>query len=211
MRTLATLGLLGLLGLPAHALVIEEPGIYYACPNGKRWDAVAACLGKHGRPAIVKEAPGAKLVRLDQSENGVWVDGGVYLYVEYKQQWKIAGSFFGRGSSYELQKLEPMTSGKASGYRFDIALATPLSVMVDGLTVQRGIRRAYQTMFCHGQNQYCAQAIRSCEVLVHGGAYWTFRGAMTIDGNQVTIAGDRSHAGSHCTQPERVFLGWPSS
>jgi hypothetical protein len=201
-----------LVAAPAAAerrLVIEEPGMYYACPKGKSWDDVRKCLDKQGRPAIVKQTGNAKLVRLDQLENGTWVDGGVYLYVEYQKRWKIAGSFFGRGTDYELGKLEPLTVGKHTGYRIELAQASPLYVQLDGLTTQRATRRVYQTMFCSAQGSYCMQATRVCEVLVHGGAYWTFRGAMKLEGNEVTIRGDRKNAGPFCAQAERVYLGWP--
>ena len=205
------LALLVLLAVPAHALVIEDPGMYYACPQGKTWDAVKQCLDKQGRPAIVRTVDGAKLVRLDQLENGAWVDGGVYLYVEIKKQWKIAGSFFGRGTDYDLQKLEALTIGKHTGFRFEIAQASPLYIQLDGLTTQRATRRVYQTMFCSPNSQYCTQAMRTCEVLVHGGAYWTFRGDLKINGNEVSVTGDRKYAGPFCAQAERVYLGWPQT
>ena len=203
--------LLALLVSPAAAewLVIEEPGMYYACPAAKTWDDVTKCLKKHGRPALVKQLAGAKLVRLDQQESAQWVDGGLYLYVEYKGQWKIAGAFFGRGTDYELLDLRPLTIGKTTGFRFDIGQASMLYVQLDGLTTQAATRRAYQTMFCSPTNNYCTQAVRTCEVLVRGRAYWTFRGAMTVNGNEVTIAGDRRNAGPFCSQAERVYLGWP--
>src|SRR5688572_14163365 len=100
MRWLCVLAL-----LPSAAsarLVIEEPGMYYQCPGGKKWDDVAKCLKKHGRPEVVRSLLGAKLVRLDQRESSQWVDGGIYLYVERKGEWKINGTFFGRGTDYEL-------------------------------------------------------------------------------------------------------------
>jgi hypothetical protein len=193
----------------AKRLVIEEPGMYYACPSGKTWDAVKTCLEKHGRPAVVKQIAGARLVRLDQQESGKWVDGGVYLYVETKKEWKVAGGFFGRGTEYELLDFQPLTIGKHTGYRIDIGQASPLWVQLDGITTQVATRRAYQTMFCSPNNNYCTQTVRTCEVLVRGKAYWAFRGAMKLNGNEVTIAGDRRLAGPFCAQSERVFLGWP--
>lgn len=195
----------------AERLVIEEPGMYYACPTGKTWDEVDKCLKKHGRPAIVKQLAGAKLVRLDQHEDGTWVDGGVYLYLEHTRAWRISGSFFGRGSDYEFVDFKPLTVGNHTGYRIDIAQAWPLYVQLDGLTTQRAIRRAYHTLFCSPHASQCQQAVRSCEVLVRGYAYWTFRGQLQIHGTDVTIVGDRRIAGPYCTQAERVNLGWPQT
>jgi hypothetical protein len=195
----------------AADFVVEEPGMYYACPSGKKWDDVKKCLDKQGRPVILKELAGAKLVRLDQKEGALWVDGGVYLYVDTKREWKIAGSFFGRGTDYELVDVRPLSVGKHAGFRIDIAQASPLYVQLDGLTSQLATRRAYQTLFCSPAASYCAQAIRSCEVLVRGHAYWTFRGDMKLNGNEITIAGDRRLAGPFCSQTERVLLGWPQT
>lgn len=208
MRWLLVLLLLPMASI-ADALVIEEPGMYYACPKGKQWSDVQRCLAKQGRPAIVKQLAGAKLVRLDQQENGQWVDGGVYLYVEWKGEWKIAGSFFGRGTEYELLDFQTLTIGKTTGYRFDVAQASPLWVQLDGLTTTPATRRAYQTMFCSPTTNYCTQALKTCEVLVRGRAYWAFRGALTLTGNEVRVAGDRRIAGPFCSQAERVYLGWP--
>ena len=41
--------------------------------------------------------------------------------------------------------------------------------------------------------------------------YWAFRGAMKLNGNEITIAGDRRLAGPFCAQSEKVFLGWPQT
>ena len=192
-------------------LVIDEPAMYYACPKGKSWEDVRRCLAGQGRPAVVKqiEIEGAKLVRLDQLENGQWVDGGVYLYAERKGEWAIAGSFFGRGTAYEMLQLERMTIGKQVGVRVEIAQASPMFVQLDGLTIRRAVRRAYQTMFCSARGDACTQVTRSCEVLVRGAAYWMFRGELKLEGQEVVVSGDRRLAGPFCVQAERVYLGWP--
>jgi len=203
--------LIALLATPAWAdFVVEEPGMYYACPKGKTWDDVKKCLEKNGRPLVIKQLAGAKIVRLDQLENGKWFDAGIYIYVEQAKQWKIAGSFFGRGTEYELLDFKPLTIFNHTGYRLDIGQATPLYVQLDGLTTRPATRRTYSTLFCSPNNKYCTQATRLCEVLVYGKAYWTFRGDMKINGNEVTITGDRKIAGPFCGQAERVFLGWMS-
>jgi len=184
--------------------------MYYACPNGKTWAVVEKCLKGQGRPVLVKELAGAKLVRLDQQENNLWVDAGVYLYVETpKHEWKISGGFFGRGTEYELTDLKPHTVGKHTGFRIEIAQASPLFVQLDGLTTRPATRRVYQTLYCSPSRNYCTQVVKSCEVLVHGHAYWTFRGTPAQQGDQIVIAGDRKLAGPYCTQAERVHLGWP--
>ncbi len=202
-----------LLAVPAHAkeLVIEEPSQYYVCPKGKTWDEVAKCLRQHGRPEIVRTLAGAKLVRLDQRDGDKWVDTGLYLYVAQKTGWAAAGNFQGGGTDYELLDLAPLTIGKHTGYRLDIGQATPLYVQLDGVTTSLALRRGTYTLLCNGIDGTCLFVTRNCEVLVHGNAYWTFRGAMTIDGNEVKVAGDRGYAGPFCSQAERVFLGWPQT
>jgi hypothetical protein len=194
---------------PGAAFVVEEPGMYYACPGGKTWATVQSCLEKQGRLAILKQLEGAKLVRLDQQENGQWVDAGVYLYVEQARSWKVNGGFFGRGSDYELLDFTALTIGKSTGYRIDIGQASQVGIQLDGVTTQLATRRIYQTMFCGPSTRYCTIAVKSCEVLVRGRAYWTFRGSLRVDGNEVTIAGDRRLSGPFCRQPEKQMLGWP--
>ena len=193
----------------AEMLVIEEPGMYYACPSGKTWAAVEKCLKGQGRPIVIKEMHGAKLVRLDQLENNVWVDAGIYLYAEVKSQWKIAGGFFGRGTEYELTDFKTHAVGTHTGWRIEIAQASPLFVQLDGLTTRAATRRAYQTLYCSPTRNYCTQVVKSCEVLVNGHAYWTFRGTSAQEGDQIVITGDRKLAGPYCAQAERVYLGWP--
>jgi len=193
----------------ADAIVIEEPGMYYACPKGKTWDEVAKCLRSQGRFEIKKTLTGAKLLFLEQKEGDVWVDAGLYLYTETKAGWQIAGMFQGRGTDYELMDFKTMSVGKHNGYRIDLGQATPLYVQLDGLTTQSALRRSQHAMFCGGQYNTCTFVTTWCEVLVRGQAYWAFRGAMTIAGNAVPIAGDRQYAGPFCSQAERVFLGWP--
>ena len=212
MRWLVALLLLVPAVARAEAFVAdEEPGLYHLCPRGKTWDDVAKCIAKQGKLAVTRAIQGAKLVRLDQQEDGKeWVDAGVYLYVERQGAWKIAGAFFGRGTDYELIDLRPLVVGTHSGFQIEIGQTTQMWVQLDGITPSRALRRTMQTLYCGGHSNWCAHTIRSCEVLVHGGAYWTFRGSHTIqNNNEVAIVGDRRLAGPFCTQAERVFLGWP--
>jgi hypothetical protein len=209
MRSLVVVAASVLVPSVAHALVIEEPGIYYQCPKGKTWDDVNKCLERHGRPAIVRTLQGAKLVRLDQRENEKWVDGGVYLYIEKNREWKIAGAFFGRGTDYDFLDFKTITIGKHTGHRIDIGQATPLWVQIDGVTSTYALRRSTLSMFCGGIANSCLHLTRSCEVLVRGKAFWAFRGDVQIEGNEVRVPGDRRAAGPFCAQAEKVFLGWP--
>src|SRR5687767_6138574 len=108
----AAIVLFGVLPARAEMLVIEEErGVAYVCRSGKKWDGVAKCLHKQGRPDVIKKIAGAKIVRLDQLEGQTWVDGGVYLYVEKKDGWMVAGTFFGRGTEYELTDFKTMLVG----------------------------------------------------------------------------------------------------
>jgi len=78
------------------------------------WDDVTKCLKKHGRPALVKQLVARSSCASTNREHAV-VDGGLYLYVEYKGQWKIAGAFFGRGTDYELLDFKPLTIARRPG------------------------------------------------------------------------------------------------
>jgi hypothetical protein len=190
-------------------VVDDEIGLYRACPTGKDWPAIEKCIAGQGHLTVLRKLTGAILIRLDQLEGKQWVDAGIYLYTEQKTAWRISGSFFGRGTEYEILHFAPFTAGTARGFRIDIGQASSLWVQLDGVTTLPATRRAYQTMFCSAANQNCLQVTESCEVLVRGHAYWTLRGDIRVAGNEVTIAGDRKLAGPFCMQAERAFLGWP--
>lgn len=210
MRALFVLVLL-VLAAPAEAnmFVVVDLGMYHACPRGKDWSEVKACLEKQGHLTVLRQLAGAMLVRLDQLEGKQWVDAGVYLYTEHRNQWRISGSFFGRGTDYEVLHFKPFTAGTARGFRIDIGQASNLWVQLDGVTTIPATRRAYQSMFCSPVNQSCVQITHACEVLVRGKAYWTLHANIQVKGNDVTVAGDRKIAGPFCAQAEKVFLGWP--
>jgi hypothetical protein len=192
----------------ARRLVISDPPMVRKCPKGKTWNEVVTCLGKHYQPKVTKEVKGAKLVTLFQKAgDGKLIDSGVLLYIERNGAWQIGGRFETYGGEYTVFGLAPITIGKASGFKLDIGQATPISVMVETTPVP-ALQRMHRTMFCNGDSYSCPEATTSCDVSVDGGTWYLFRGTLTYEDNQVSVAGDRERAGPYCNVSPKVYLGW---
>jgi len=195
----------------ARKIVISEPPIVRACPGGASWSAVETCLGKQGTMSIVKTLPKAKLVRLLQSDgSNKKYDAGVYLYVEQaKGAWRMGGMY--DGSPYTVIDLLPLTIGKHDGYRLDIGQFQRSSISIDGVTSVAVILSTRRTLFCAGDRYGCADATASCDVLIEGRTWFTFRGTFVFEKGQVRVVGDRKYAGPACAAEERVYIGWPET
>ena len=63
-------------------------------------------------------------------------------------------------------------------------------------------------LLCGAGSWRCTAVLTSCDVLVHGRARWSFRGALTFRAGWVDVNGDRSMAGDQCQTPEHVPLPW---
>jgi hypothetical protein len=189
-------------------IVMLDPPVVRGCPRAATWDAVAACLKKHGSPTVMKTLPMARLVHLELRGNGAASDGGVYLYMQNAKGWRLAGMYQNRGSEYEVLGFEKVTVGTHVGYRVDVGQLMRTQVQPDGFTNVPALFSLHQAMFCGGDSWRCTEVVASCDVFVHGGALWTFRGTVSLAENMVRITGDRSHVGPLCSAPEQEPLGW---
>lgn len=178
------------------------------CPHASSWQAVDACLRKHGTPTVMKSLPTARLVHLEQVEGSTKYDGGVFLYMQIGKQWKLAGMYENRGGDYEVMNLEPIIVGKHAGFRLDVGQSYRSALQPDGVTSVPAMITTHLAMFCGGDSWRCTEVITSCDVIVHGGALYSFRGKLDIADNMVHIRGDRSHVGPFCASPEQEPLGW---
>jgi len=196
---------------PADArakIVIMDPPVVRQCPHGASWENVEACLRKHGTPTVLKSLPAARLVHLEQVQGATHYDGGMYLYMQRGKEWKLAGLYENRGGDYDLIGIEPVTVGKHTGFRVDIGQQYRSAVQPDGVTSVPAVFASHIAMFCGGDSWRCTEVITSCDVLVHGGAVYSFRGKLDIEDNMIHVRGDRSHVGSFCAVPEQEPLGW---
>jgi len=183
----------------AHAIVIMEPPIVRACPLPGSWTAMTACLAKHGlKTRVVRTLATAKLL-----ETG----GDLVLFVETGGSWHLGG-LLENASDYEVLGLETVVANHHTGYRVDLALMQGTSVSFDNATGRAGLRLTRSSLYCSGERYWCLQVTSACDVLLDGKTYSTFRGTVTIAGNELVNAGDRS-AAIACSFPEREALGWP--
>lgn len=210
MRWLLILGL-ALVASTADArrLVISDPPMVRKCPKGKTWTAVMSCLANHSTPKVTRTIRGAKLVTLfEKSGNGQQIDRGVLLYVERNGGWQIGGRFETYGGEYAVLGLAPVTIGKRTGYRLDIGLVSPLTLIVDNVSPLPAQMRTRRAMFCSGDSYACPEAVTTCEVTVDGQAWYAFHGTLSLEPNAAVVEGDRTRGGPHCQPTQRVYLGW---
>ena len=199
-------------GSPAAAFVLETPPVIDACGREPTsWNAMATCLGKLGDFQVIRQDGDAKLVRLVQRKQGNIPprDLGVYLLLQRDHKWRIGG-MYEPGEDYEILDLRQVTINDHTGWRIDLGRDLQLDVQLDDATSQRALLVHKVAVFCPGDGYRCYDAVTACDVLVHGKAYWTFRGKLAIEGTSLKITGDRSNGGSMCAVAERVQLGWPS-
>ncbi len=189
-------------------IVILEPAIVRPCPKAPSWDGVEKCLKKLGKPIVVRTLPGAKLVRLEQPRgDGDTFDAGLSLYVPRGKQWQLAGLYDTRGE-YELLDASALTVAKHTGFRIDIGETLRTFVSPDGVQNVPAVVTMHRVMLCGTDSWRCTEVVTACDVLVRGGALWSFHGTLSIADNQVKIAGDRRNTGAFCEVPETQFLGW---
>ena len=210
MRWLA-LALLLLTGeAAARKLVIREPPIVRACPSGRSWGAITACLGQQGTITIERSLPKAKLVHvIQEGRDGVPDDAGVYLYVQMGDgSWQVGGMF--DGNPFTVMDLAPLTIANHAGYQLEIGQIYRSSISLDGVTSLPAIIATKRVLFCSGSTYGCPDATTQCDVIVHGKTLWTFRGKITFEPGMARIVGDRSKGGQVCVPSEQVWLGWPT-
>lgn len=211
MRTTALLVILMLLAADATArrIVIMDPPIVTACPGGKTWDIVQACLARQGKLTMERTLPAAKLVRLVQNNDGRPFDAGVYLYVQRADKtWGVGGMF--EGNAYTIIDLKPLTIAGHQGYQLDIGQITRTHVSLDGATSVRAVIATKRVLFCAGDRHGCPDATTQCDVMIRGKTLWTFRGTVAFEPGKAVVRGDRSYGGQVCVPTRDVFLGWPT-
>jgi hypothetical protein len=192
----------------AKKIVIRDPPLVHACPHAPSWDEIDRCLHHQGNVAVVRSLPDARLVHLDQKEEGTWVDAGVLLYIARGKEWRLAGYHEGGGGRYDVLGLAAVTISKRAGYRIDLGQLDNVTVQPDGVTNVPAVMAIRQSMYCKGDYWRCVYVTTACDVLVRGAVQWPFRGAMTVVGDEVHVDGDRSRLSPMCMVPDVVDLGW---
>ena len=189
----------------AKPRMIRLPWAVSACPAGATWDTVTTCLGKHGDVTLVQEVGDAKLVHVVESKTSTEL--GLYLYVKRGAKWQLGG-MYESSTGYKNGVLSSLKVGAISGWRIDLEIREDTQVQLDAVTETPAIVDEKLALLCSGAGYRCTQATTSCDVLIHGKAYWSFRGKLAIDHDVVHVTGDRSNAGAMCASPTDITLGW---
>ena len=191
----------------AAKIVIMEPAIVRQCSHAPSWDGVEKCLKKLGKPTVVRDMLGGKLVQLVQPSGDEGFDTGLSLFVPRGNQWKLGGLYEASGQ-YELLAAVPLTVQKHTGFRIDIGELLRTSVSLDNVTATPAVFAMHRVLLCGGDDWHCANVVVGCDVFVRGGVMWSFHGTLSISDNQVRVTGDRKLAGAMCSVGETQYLGW---
>jgi hypothetical protein len=195
---------------PAHADMDAErpPPQVRACRHAPSFATIEQCLRARGRVTVLRELPHARVVRIEEKfERGDDTDVGMSLYVERAGSWRLGGIFESQGP-YELLAADTVRSGTHEGYRLDVGDIRTTSLSLDDVTSTPAAVRAHRVVLCSGDDWHCIEMMTACDVLVRGRTYFTFRGAVEVGNNVVRVAGDRRAAGTLCSVPASVLLGW---
>lgn len=205
MKGAATLILLALVAPPASAKPVLRPTAWSMCGDAPSWTKLKKCLERFGEVKVARTFERLKVLNLGENAMNTPAPG---LYVYYAQRGSslhlVWMSQSASGGKVELLDVRKVSVAGRSGYRLDMRSVDPV-VMFDDQTALEATMRQKTAAFCLGTEMACSHVIESCDVLVGGKAYYTFRGTLSIDGGTAVVTGDRSLAGM-CTTIERTPL-----
>lgn len=203
--TLLALGILGA-GPVGAKRVVRAPSVARECPRAPSWEKLKPCLQRFGEVQIERSDAAAKLVRIHSPND--WPMPGLYVYAQKGSGLEIAGEWqYDSLAEVEVLGLSTLKVVGRTGFRLDIGTSESTSVSFDGETAIEATMLMKTAVFCAGPGAACSPVIQSCDILVDGKAYYTFRGALTVRGGVMTVSGDRSRAGA-CAPAERTPLAF---
>jgi hypothetical protein len=171
-----------------------------SCEASKIWSKVTACLARQGSTvSVLYEIEGAKLLSLRYAPRA---DSTLNLYLLDNGMWRRQSFYAATNANSELLSFKPT---EHAGYRLDVGMATATSVMIDEVSPTKALLKRIVTTECR-RGSGCRTMVTSCDVLVDGRAYWSFRGTIVwSEGTTVKIAGDTRFSGKLCT-PAKTLL-----
>lgn len=179
--------------------VVHIPTLGELCPGNTEWRKVAECIKRQGAFTLERDEERVKVVHVTEKSRM----GGLYIYTLGKQ-WKLRGELR-LYQDHDVLGFTHVTFGKHSGVRLDAGLAMPTSFSLDGETTMPATLRQEHTLVCFDDRSGCVQMMTSCDLLLRGKAYYTFRGKLVYADRQLKVVGDRGKAGNYCVQPELVL------
>jgi hypothetical protein len=186
-------------GSAASRRVVRMPTLRDLCPAGASWEKVSSCIERQVQFKLVRDEPNVKLIQVAGGARF----SGLYLYT-HGDNWKLQGEVH-LYQDFELLSFGRATFGKHGAYRIEIGMTSATAISLDGETNVNANFRYQLTNLCLDESVGCLQLTTSCDVLVHGRAYNTFRGKLVYEDKQLKVVGDRTAAGQYCAQGELVM------
>jgi hypothetical protein len=189
----------------ASARVVRLPAVVEACRDDLTSDQVLGCTRAFGDAKVVRSLPHAQLIRIPRRDKAPSAPG-FYLFLETSGKWHIAGIHEGDAEliGFDAQKL-----GTHTAYHLELGVVDHTEVSLDSVTTTPAIYTRREQVYCGGSGFYCSNVVTACDVLVGGKAIASFRGTVAWKADALHIAGDRSHVGDMCDQPEEVPIYFP--
>ena len=190
----------------------RDPVVVETCRTRPSWTDVERCLNKLGRFRLERSLDRARLVRvwIDSPDEGDEPnqDGGVYLFIQQKDStWRIGGMFSERMNDTVIS-LAQVTIERHVGYRLDVGTLQRTPLALDGAPPVQTVIRTLSSLYCFGNDHRCVDVVTGCEVMSRGKTLLAFHGTLRVEGGDVIVEGDASHAGSVCSSTRRLSLGW---
>lgn len=200
--TLAACALLG--GRAEAKRVVHIPTLAELCPANAEWSTVAQCIRRHVKFTFVRDEEQLKIIDVDADGGGHF--GGIYVY-QHGAQWTLRGEIR-LYQTHEVLAVQHATFGNQSAERIEVGIAAAMPFAPDGENVvAQGVFRQRITAVCFDGQRFCAQVVTSCDLLLHGKAYNSFRGTLTYEKGVFGVRGDRANEGQFCRQPDIVSAG----
>jgi hypothetical protein len=206
----AALGVVAFVAGTARAkIVIMEPPLVRACEAAPTLPKLHDCLKEHGLVASeLRSLDDAKLFAVSRREPPSREVEAYVMYVHGAKGWTIGGMIESGAvaDSASVLRLEKVTLGKRSGYRFDIASSVHSAVSLDQMTSTSAVYRQVQAAFCGGQSYSCTVLVPSCALIVFGQTYQVFDGTLVLGDNKVAITGAGSS--NACSAAGEYMIGF---
>lgn len=175
--------------------VVHIPTLRELCPGNDSWDDVAQCIRRQAPFTLERDEAGIKVVNL----GALGQLSGIYVY-RFDKKWTLRGDLR-LYQPRDLLRVERVAFGRHTGYRLDIGIATEMPMSFDEETAVPAVLRQQLTLLCF-DGADCLEIITSCDLLLRGRAYSSFRGALQYADGQLRVVGDRRNAGTMCAQAE---------
>jgi hypothetical protein len=203
---LLALAACALLGGRADARrVVHIPTLAELCPANAEWASVAQCIRRHAKFTVIREEAQLEIIDINSDAGGYF--GGVYVY-RHDKQWTLRGEVR-LYEQHEILAVQQATFGTSGAQRVDIGLVSPMPFAPDGENiVAQGVLRQRITAVCFDGAGGCSQLVTSCDMLLHGKAYNSFRGTLTYQNRTLGVTGDHTNEGQFCRQAGPTFAGF---